>query len=60
MNYETRNWEQVNREIRNWEMRMVYEIDREIRDWDQNDREIRDWEILKISYCTSELEQMHW
>ncbi len=30
-----RGWEQVNREIRDWEKTMEHEIDREIRDWEQ-------------------------
>jgi hypothetical protein len=29
------DWEQVDREIRDWEKTMEHEIDREIRDWEQ-------------------------
>jgi hypothetical protein len=62
---ETRDWEQIHREIRDREiMRIItideYLIDRETRDWEQIHRKIRDREILMIitfSACVSFLKR---
>ncbi len=41
----TEIFHQINRKIRNWEMTMEYEVDREIHDWEQINREIRNWKM---------------